>query len=158
MQDLEVVLSYQNPDVVLRFSEDHHVSLADANEIFIEMKRWLWFSARRLKAIEAGAENFAIPLFDEVLAIDLMWHTFILYTRDYAEFCENMFGFFLHHTPKSQAEQVAWDLRVSTNAEEAMAERLKDLRKVYESIFNELGPQVLLKWCEEFPTRFAHFK
>jgi hypothetical protein len=31
--------------------------------------------------------------------VDDLWHEFILYTRDYAEFCANAFGTFLHHTP-----------------------------------------------------------
>lgn len=32
-------------------------------------------------------------------AADDLWHEFILYTRDYAEFCQRAFGGFLHHTP-----------------------------------------------------------
>lgn len=31
--------------------------------------------------------------------VDKVWHTFILFTRDYAEFCQKTFGFFLHHQP-----------------------------------------------------------
>jgi len=30
---------------------------------------------------------------------DDLWHEFILYTRDYKEFCARAFGTFLHHTP-----------------------------------------------------------
>jgi len=30
---------------------------------------------------------------------DDLWHEFILYTRDYEDFCEKAFGQFLHHTP-----------------------------------------------------------
>ncbi len=32
-------------------------------------------------------------------AADDLWHEFILYTRDYQEFCRRAFGGFLHHTP-----------------------------------------------------------
>lgn len=154
MQNLEVVLSYQNPEVVARFIEDHGVSSHEAEEIFLETKRWLWFSAKRILDIERGAENFPIPLFDEVLAIDLMWHTFILFTRDYAEFCQNYLGFFLHHAPRSQAEQRAWNAQVSQNPAAALEERLRDLRKVYGCIHDELGAEVLVRWCEDFPERF----
>lgn len=30
---------------------------------------------------------------------DDLWHEFILYTRNYAQFCRHAFGRFLHHTP-----------------------------------------------------------
>lgn len=31
--------------------------------------------------------------------VDVAWHEFILFTRDYAAFCDKAFGRFLHHTP-----------------------------------------------------------
>ncbi|BBB12053.1 glycine-rich domain-containing protein [Sphingopyxis sp. FD7] len=31
--------------------------------------------------------------------IDEFWHTFILFTERYAEFCNAVFGYFLHHVP-----------------------------------------------------------
>lgn len=31
--------------------------------------------------------------------VDLGWHTFILYTSDYAAFCDRIAGRFLHHVP-----------------------------------------------------------
>lgn len=31
--------------------------------------------------------------------IDIGWHTFILYTREYAEFCTRIAGHFIHHEP-----------------------------------------------------------
>jgi len=30
---------------------------------------------------------------------DLGWHTFILFTKDYAEFCQRIAGRFIHHVP-----------------------------------------------------------
>ncbi|RSM47834.1 hypothetical protein DMA12_07640 [Amycolatopsis balhimycina DSM 5908] len=32
-------------------------------------------------------------------AVDIGWHTFILYTREYAEFCDRVAGRFIHHEP-----------------------------------------------------------
>ena len=34
--------------------------------------------------------------------IDECWHTFLLYTRIYAEFCHANIGQFIHHNPRSQ--------------------------------------------------------
>lgn len=31
--------------------------------------------------------------------VDIGWHTFILYTRSYAEFCQRIAGRFIHHEP-----------------------------------------------------------
>jgi hypothetical protein len=31
--------------------------------------------------------------------VDIGWHTFILYTREYANFCEQIAGRFIHHAP-----------------------------------------------------------
>jgi hypothetical protein len=31
--------------------------------------------------------------------VDVGWHTFILYTKPYADFCDKVCGRFLHHTP-----------------------------------------------------------
>ncbi|MEU4410789.1 hypothetical protein AB0F88_40315 [Streptosporangium sp. NPDC023963] len=31
--------------------------------------------------------------------VDVGWHTFILYTREYAEFCQETAGRFIHHVP-----------------------------------------------------------
>lgn len=31
--------------------------------------------------------------------VDIGWHAFILYTREYAEFCQRVAGRFIHHVP-----------------------------------------------------------
>lgn len=31
--------------------------------------------------------------------VDLGWHTFLLYTKEYADFCERIAGRFIHHRP-----------------------------------------------------------
>lgn len=37
-------------------------------------------------------------------AVDKAWHEFILLTKNYADFCQNAFGEFLHHTPHGAAD------------------------------------------------------
>ncbi|MFC3450903.1 glycine-rich domain-containing protein [Amycolatopsis speibonae] len=36
--------------------------------------------------------------------VDIGWHTFILHTRDYAEFCDRIAGRFLHHVPATDGD------------------------------------------------------
>ena len=31
--------------------------------------------------------------------VDIGWHTFLMYTREYAEFCQRAAGRFIHHAP-----------------------------------------------------------
>jgi hypothetical protein len=45
--------------------------------------------------LQGGKRHVSMP---SQVADDL-WHEYILYTRNYAEFCRRAFGGFLHHTP-----------------------------------------------------------
>lgn len=38
-------------------------------------------------------------------AVDIGWHTFILHTHEYAEFCERVAGRFIHHAPTDDANE-----------------------------------------------------
>lgn len=147
LRPLEEVLAYANDEVVYRFSVDHAISLSDAEEIFLETKRWLW-----LCAAEPAAK---IPLLSEARAIDEMWHTFLLFTDAYARFCEKYLGFFVHHFPRTRAEKEAWELEVASDGDAALVKRRALLRAAYETICDRLGTATLTKWCEEFPARFS---
>ena len=48
--------------------------------------------------LKACADRPGTPLSPSWL-VDVGWHTFLLYTRDYAEFCERVAGRFIHHVP-----------------------------------------------------------
>lgn len=37
---------------------------------------------------------------------DLAWHTFLLYTAEYAEFCRDVAGVYLHHDPADESALV----------------------------------------------------
>ncbi len=37
--------------------------------------------------------------FQMIETVDVLWHAFILHTKDYAEFCDRFYGGFLHHSP-----------------------------------------------------------
>ncbi len=48
-----------------------------------------------LSYLLSGKKYVAMPS----QAADILWHEFILHTRDYQRFCTQAFGGFLHHTP-----------------------------------------------------------
>ncbi|WFE44758.1 hypothetical protein [Verrucosispora sp. WMMD1129] len=37
--------------------------------------------------------------------VDIGWHTFILHTREYADFCQRIAGRFIHHQPEPTSEE-----------------------------------------------------
>jgi hypothetical protein len=40
--------------------------------------------------------------------VDDAWHTFILFTRDYADYCDRRFGRFIHHEPTEAKDPDAY--------------------------------------------------
>jgi hypothetical protein len=40
--------------------------------------------------------------------VDIGWHTFILYTHEYAEFCDRIAGRFIHHVPDDDPTGDEW--------------------------------------------------
>ena len=66
--------------------------------------------AERGQVFEALKDYFAICAADPAhragmpsRIVDEAWHTFILFTREYSDFCEHAFGGYLHHAPASAA-------------------------------------------------------
>lgn len=86
---LDDFLGYENDALIARFRKDLGVDENEASELFSDMKRFLWLTS----------------LYDEPIApppkIDSAWHTFIIFTEDYASFCTKYFGYFLHHRPRA---------------------------------------------------------
>jgi hypothetical protein len=38
-------------------------------------------------------------------AVDIAWHEFILMTREYQSFCDEAFGYYLHHSPEETMDE-----------------------------------------------------
>lgn len=83
----ERVLSYQNPLLVKRIAEDRKVSDKVAKTIFEDTKKFL---------LLAGTLPYGLV---PPKKVDDGWHVFILFTEDYADFCEQNFGEMIHHRP-----------------------------------------------------------
>lgn len=69
------------------------------------------------------------PLSMYSLDVDEVWHNFILHTRRYAAFCQDVFGCFIHHEPFSDPDYI-----------EAMAQQdnavvYPDFFEVYRAVF-----------------------
>jgi hypothetical protein len=135
---LSEVLCYQNDDVVQRCAEDFGLSLDEAQANFTEMKKWLWLCGEQSRErCVTETDSPGLTLFDSMSGIDQMWHTFILFTHDYAAFCEKNFGAFIHHVPQTKSETP-----LTTEA------RMERIQFTLEFIYDRLGPDTLSQWCD----------
>src|ERR1043166_1518025 len=50
------------------------------------------------------SEEGPIAVFDR--RVDELWHSFILFTPQYQEFCDDVMGFFVHHQPRTSKTPV----------------------------------------------------
>jgi hypothetical protein len=134
---LDNVLAF-HPGVVARYCREHNASAAEGQEVFREMLKWLYLGYR---STTDQPESFACSMFPEIEKIDWMWHTFLLFTRDYAAFCDRYFGFFLHHVPNEDEEEAPAPLD-----EDTLRERLQEQ---YAFVYDVLGTGTLLAWYDE---------
>jgi hypothetical protein len=59
-----------------------------------------------------------------IMEIDIVWHTFLLFTAEYADFCDRYIGRFVHHVPV-------------TSRSSGYSMDKQDLIEIYEKIFGE---------------------
>ena len=86
---LSDVLAYTNTDVVERIAKDNNLSPQDADEILTDTLRFLYLAGA------TDAANLA-----PTKEIDMGWHAFLMFTKDYADFCHQNLGRFVHHAPR----------------------------------------------------------
>lgn len=87
LKSAEEFLAYRNERVIGRFMKIHKTSKEEAEQIFAELMKFLYICGH----VPASSPPSAI--------VDEMWHTLIMFTWDYYEFCVNYVGRFLHHNP-----------------------------------------------------------
>lgn len=85
------IRSYQWPPGLLDRLKKSHPTLTPDKLALISQGLKQFFLAHLM----SGNKFVAMPS----RIVDDLWHEFILYTRDYKEFCVKAFGRFMHHTP-----------------------------------------------------------
>lgn len=102
--NLNEILHYKNHNVVKRYIKDYQKPPKIALQYFKEMLKFLWL-AQQVK-IDKKHKDVLVAMYPDMRDIDNMWHTFILFTRDYEKFCKNYFNHFIHHTPNTATEKI----------------------------------------------------
>ncbi len=69
----------------------HHPQLSDKECHYVAQGLRQFFMAH----LKSGRQFVAMPS----QVVDDLWHEFILYTKNYEDYCKQAFGQFLHHTP-----------------------------------------------------------
>ena len=114
----------------------------------------LWLALATVAKKEQSEQVFAID--NALVVIDEMWHNFILFTKDYCEFCENIFGKYLHHSPSTAAESKKQKaLFENMSRAEIQTLRMDQLRWQYEFTMINLGKEVFLRWYQYYPKNFT---
>jgi hypothetical protein len=126
-------LSYEAPWLLERLC-GHGVAAneAEANSLFTELKRYLLLTQH-----ECGRVS---PMFSS--RIDEVWHQFILFTAEYAAFCERYFGRFLDHVPE-QSRRIPHTPNRDAHSSAALS--FEHFRAVYEAAFGKIS----LLWNDE---------
>ena len=85
--NIEDVLSYKHPLLLHRLQAKEGLDGREATALMEDMLRFL-FLCGTSEQVYAPTER-----------IDVAWHHFILFTRDYRQFCLHHFGRLIEHNP-----------------------------------------------------------
>ena len=128
-QAMTAALNFPLTHIAARYQQQYDVSHAELLRHERELKRYLVLRSRLRGA------TLPTPR-----VVDQLWQVFLLYTRDYSQFCDTLGGF-IHHVPSDGAstrEERAEDLR-----------RYGELLAFYEETFRETPPDAIWPPIEE---------
>jgi len=128
--------------VVDRYVRDCNVSRQAAGETLVELKRWFTLCALHPEKTYATGGS-----------VDEMWHTFILFTKDYARFCQDIAGVFIHHSPEMTSD----DIEEQIASAEKMRKKVRVLEADYLKYFGAPPPRHIWPRSPEpntFPNAF----
>jgi hypothetical protein len=154
---LEQVMSYENPHIVGSFLKSFAVSKEEANDIFDQVKSMMWLM-NEMDYDGLRSEEKAFSIDDSLVIIDEMWHTFILFTKEYDRFCRDTFGYFMHHLPAVETEETKKEYALrfeGLTQEQIVAEVMNEKRWQYVYVFKKLGQASFLKWYTEYHQKYT---
>lgn len=156
--DLEKCLAFECEDIPDRLRKSmYELSEEEAQNWWMEGKKWIWLLA---ESHMDAKEHPHLSLFidSSTFWLDEIWHNFVLFTREYHKFCQDNFGFYVHHAPATKKDKEERKERADLG-EEDMAkmkeETQKTLEILYEYIYDKLGEDTLLKWYDEYAEKYS---
>ncbi len=155
--DKYLALSYQNSDIISSFLDSYELTNQEAQEIFEETKKWIYLCALAREKSRDLHENAprSLSIDKNLIIVDEMWHTFILFTNEYSAYCNRAFGSYLHHQPQTASANLAAKAEYAKDPQAIQARKREDLRAQYEFIYDHLGAGTLSKWYEEYSEKYT---
>lgn len=139
---LDEILLYTNQPVINRFTKEYPEKKEKAQLLFKDLLRFFWSSQKHFIDQKNNPNNeeldFVFIMDEEMKDIDLMWHVFLLYTKDYMDFCDNYFGEYVHHLPDIVPNMPQDPIRFQ-----------KNLERFLSYCYDNLGAQTVKRWFAE---------
>jgi len=142
---LEQVLQYKNQNIINKFLEEYDLSEEEVKDIFEETKKWLWLCSISPK----------LYMDDSIVVIDKMWHTFILFTKDYNEFCLHYFDNFIHHEPSTTAQKEEFKENYEVSNETYKELLRNQFTFIYKELGEDHGKATLTKWYDIYSQKYT---
>lgn len=136
---LQDVLNYKHDGVVKKYSLLHKKSLEESELIFSDLMRFFWASGKHEEDKVSGSQTDFVFIMDEAMRpIDDIWHVFLLYTKDYMEFCDKYYGEFIHHLPD-----------IVPNLDDNERDFDTNLSRFLDYNYDLLGEETIKRWFAE---------
>lgn len=138
MLALEQILQYENQHICSRYEKDFPHNRLSAKEALHELIKFFWLCHRhsedKVKS-DDDSLHFTCMIHEEMHELDAMWHTLLLFTKDYHDFCMKYFGYFIHHQPLTEDAKSEINSRYSV-----------ELERFLSYTYDRLGEETLTKW------------
>ena len=101
--NISQIEDYSLNDVIEKILLDDLIPQNEINEAVNEFKKFL-----TLILLHPNK-----PMAMTSKAVDVVWHTFILFTKQYAEFCSKTFGYYVHHEPAASNYKIKEEAKIN---------------------------------------------
>jgi len=138
---LPALYEYKNIHVLERYAKDYPDNVLTPEKAFKELMNFFWLSlkheADKLNYPQNNELDFICGIHSEMKEVDDMWHTFLLFTKDYISFCKTYLGRYFHHSPNTGKEQLTEN------------EFRLDFTRFLSYVYDNLGEESLKTWFGE---------
>lgn len=137
---LNKLLKYKNTKIIERYDSQFPNSTLSGRDALNEFMKYVWLCHKheydKTESPTDQALQFQCTIHTEMEEIDNMWHTFLLFTKDYQSFCNQYLnGSFFHHDPLPRKTK-----KISPKRYEL------ELEKYLSYIYENLGEETVVKW------------
>lgn len=154
LPDLKELKTFTCLEVISKFSRDNGVTEAESRMLFKETMKMLWLMVKhQLESVNGTSSQIpeTFNIHKPMDPLDKMWHEFILFTREYHQFCDEYFGCYLHHVPCSEREFQAFRQRALEQKDDFVELERKSIGVFAKYIQTNLGNETLRTWFMELP-------